>query len=43
METALAPAALLDPAASASFEIRLELPQLNLAKGGYAVVWDIEE
>jgi hypothetical protein len=41
-ETAPAPAALLDPADSASFEIRLELPQLTLAKGGYAVVWDVE-
>lgn len=39
-ETTGAPAALLDPAASAEFEIRLELPQLSLAKGGYAVVWD---
>ncbi|MGE3335132.1 MAG: DUF3426 domain-containing protein [Rhodospirillaceae bacterium] len=39
-ETANAPAALLDPAASSEFVIRLELPQLNLAKGGYAVVWD---
>jgi hypothetical protein len=41
-KTAAAPAALLDPAGSASFEIRLELPQLSLAKGGYAVVWDVE-
>jgi hypothetical protein len=41
-ETANTPAALLDPAASAEFEIRLELPQLALAKGGYAVVWDVQ-
>ncbi len=41
-ETAPAPAGLLDPGASAAFDIRLELPQLTLAKGGYAVVWDVE-
>ncbi len=41
-QTAKPPAGLLDPAASAEFEIRLELPQLSQAKGGYAVVWDIE-
>ena len=41
-ETAPAPAGLLDPGASAAFDIRLELPQLTLAKGGYAVVWDIQ-
>lgn len=41
-ETANAPAALLDPAASSEFVIRLKLPQLNLAKGGYAVVWDTQ-
>ncbi|MCA0199492.1 MAG: zinc-ribbon domain-containing protein [Proteobacteria bacterium] len=41
-EAAAAPAALLDPAASSEFVIRLELPQLNLAKGGYAVVWDTQ-
>jgi len=39
-QTAPAPAALLDPGASSEFVIRLELPQLSLAKGGYAVVWD---
>ncbi len=41
-ESVAAPAALLDPAASSEFVIRLELPQLNLAKGGYAVVWDTQ-
>lgn len=40
-ETIPAPVGLLDPAGSSEFEIRLELPQLSLAKGGYAVVWDI--
>jgi hypothetical protein len=39
-EAVSAPAALLDPGGSSNFEIRLELPQLDLAKGGYAVVWD---
>ncbi len=38
-----APAGLLEPLGSEEFEIRLELPQLNLAKGGYAVVWEAEE
>ncbi|MGE3477241.1 MAG: DUF3426 domain-containing protein [Rhodospirillaceae bacterium] len=42
-EAANAPAAILDPAASAEFEIRMKLPQLSQAKGGYAVVWDIPE
>jgi len=32
---------LFDPAAAANFEIRLALPQLGLARGGYAVVWDL--
>ena len=30
---------ILDPGASIEFEIRLELPQLKLAKGGYGLVW----
>jgi len=34
-----APVGLLDPSGSVEFEIRMELPQLNAAKGGYAVVW----
>ena len=34
-----APVALLDPKASVEFEIRMELPQIAAAKGGYAVVW----
>ena len=34
-----APVGLLDPNGSVEFEIRMELPQLNLAKGGYGVVW----
>lgn len=42
-EAAPAPAGLLDPGASAAFDIRLKLPQLSLAKGGYAVVWDVEQ
>jgi hypothetical protein len=33
------PKALLDPAGSMDFEIRLPLPQLDNAKGGFAVVW----
>ena len=36
---AKAPVGLLDPNGSVEFEIRMELPQLNLAKGGYGVVW----
>ena len=36
---AKAPVGLLDPSGSVEFEIRMELPQLNLAKGGYGVVW----
>ena len=35
-----APVGLLDPNGSVEFEIRMELPQLSLAKGGYGVVWD---
>ncbi len=35
-----APIGLLDPGATVDFEIRLELPQLNMATGGYAVVWE---
>ena len=31
--------ALLDPKASCEFEVRLELPQMAAAKGGYAIVW----
>lgn len=31
--------ALLDPKASCEFEVRLELPQMSAAKGGYAIVW----
>ncbi len=38
--TANAPVGILDPNGSSEFEIRMELPQLNLAKGGYGVVWD---
>ncbi len=34
-----APVGILDPNGSVEFEIRMELPQLNLAKGGYGVVW----
>ena len=34
-----APTALLDPKGSVEFEIRMELPQIAAAKGGYAVVW----
>ena len=37
-----APAAVLDPAGSAAYEIRLPFPDLSQAKGGYAVVWDVE-
>ena len=33
------PSGLLDPQGSSEFEIRMELPQLNAAKGGYGVVW----
>ncbi len=36
---AKAPVGLLDPSGSVEFEIRMELPQLNLAKGGYGLVW----
>ncbi len=32
-------AALLDPRGTCDFEVRLELPQVAAAKGGYAVVW----
>jgi hypothetical protein len=32
-------AALLDPRGTCEFEVRLELPQIAAAKGGYAVVW----
>jgi hypothetical protein len=32
-------AALLDPRGTCEFEVRLELPQITAAKGGYAVVW----
>jgi len=35
-----APTALLDPKGSVEFEIRMELPQIAAAKGGYAVVWE---
>jgi hypothetical protein len=31
--------ALLDPKASCEFELRMELPQMAAAKGGYAIVW----
>ena len=31
--------ALLDPKASCEFEVRMELPQMAAAKGGYAIVW----
>ena len=34
-----APKGLLDPGASVEFEVRMELPQLAAAKGGYGVVW----
>ena len=34
-----APTALLDPKGSVEFEIRMGLPQIAAAKGGYAVVW----
>lgn len=34
------PAGVLDPGASVEFDIRMELPQLSAAKGGYAVVWE---
>lgn len=40
---AVAPVGLLNPLDSKEFEVRLELPQLNPAKGGYAVVWEQEE
>lgn len=42
-QTVSAPAALLDPGGSAEFEIRLELPQLSAAKGGYAIVWNADD
>jgi predicted Zn finger-like uncharacterized protein len=32
-------AALLDPRGTCEFEVKLELPQVAAAKGGYAVVW----
>jgi len=32
-------AALLDPRGTCDFEVKLELPQVAAAKGGYAVVW----
>ena len=35
-----APVGLLDPNGSVEYEIRMVLPQLNLAKGGYGVVWE---
>ncbi len=35
-----APVGILDPQGSVEFEIRMELPQLSQAKGGYGVVWD---
>ena len=38
--SAPAPAGVLDPGASVGFDIRMELPQLSAAKGGYAVVWE---
>lgn len=31
--------ALLDPKASCEFELRMELPQMAAAKGGYGIVW----
>jgi hypothetical protein len=37
--SAKAPTGLLDPNGSVEFEVRMELPQLSAAKGGYAVVW----
>ncbi len=37
-----APATLLDPGATVEFEVRMPLPQITAAKGGYAVVWNVE-
>ncbi len=37
--TTNAPVGLLDPNGSVEFEVRMELPQLSQAKGGYGVVW----
>lgn len=38
--SAPAPTGVLDPNGSVEFDIRMELPQLSAAKGGYAVVWE---
>jgi hypothetical protein len=40
--SAAPPSGVLDPGGSVEFDIRLELPDLTAAKGGYAVVWQAE-